>query len=250
MTPTSSHSATIPAGAHEAATNSLVLSYLSVRRAIGLLGYFLPAALAAWSLLFGDGLLWSISDYYYTPMSEIFTGTLAAIAVFLWSYEGYAPRGDEWITDRRTARVASVAAIAIALAPVKPDAATTTAPMADCTFLQCQIGVAAASYLHYAATAAFFAALAVFCLVLFPRGTDQTPEKRLCNRIYRGCGVTILIAGAGIAICVAAPDPVRQKIAPFHPVFWFETLGILAFATSWAVKGKALMPLVRRMARG
>lgn len=245
-----SHQATIPADAHEKATNTLVLSYLSVRRAIGLLGYFLPAALLAWSKLFGDGILWSISDYYYTPMSEIFTGTLAAIAVFLWSYEGYAPRGDEWITDKRTARAASVAAIGIALAPVKPDAATTIVPMAECTFLQCQIGVEAASYLHYASTAVFFAALAVFCLVLFPRGDDSSFEKQLCNRIYRDCGRTILIAGLGIALCVLAPDPIRQKITPFHPVFWFETLGILAFATSWAVKGKALMPLVRRMARG
>ena len=31
----------------------------------------------------------------------------------------------------------------------------------------------------------------------------------------------------------------RQSLAPLHYVFWCETIGILAFAISWLVKGKA-----------
>lgn len=68
-------------GAAQKADNDLVLSFLSVRRAIGCLGYFLPLALIAYGLSLGDGILTSISAYYYTPMREVFVGTLCAIAV-------------------------------------------------------------------------------------------------------------------------------------------------------------------------
>ena len=58
-------------GAIQRADNDLVLSFLRVRRAIGLLGFFLPAALIAYGLAFGGGILPSMSDYYYSPMREI-----------------------------------------------------------------------------------------------------------------------------------------------------------------------------------
>ncbi|NPB31586.1 hypothetical protein G7L58_23860, partial [Shigella sonnei] len=71
-------------GAQQRADNDLVLSFLRVRRAIGLLGFFLPAALIVWGIVFGHGILPSISASYYSPMREIFVGTLCANAVFLW----------------------------------------------------------------------------------------------------------------------------------------------------------------------
>ena len=121
-------------GAIQRADNDLVLSFLRVRRAIGLLGFFLPAALIAYGLAFGGGILPSMSDYYYSPMREIFVGTLCAIAVFLWSYEGYRPRPGEWLSDLTAARTASVGALAVAWAPTLPDAPAT------CTISQCLLG--------------------------------------------------------------------------------------------------------------
>ena len=104
--------------ARQAAQNDLVLSFLSVRRAIGALGFFLPVALALYGLIAGD-LRASMSAYFYSPMREIFVGTLCAQAVFLWSYEGYRDPG-RMITDKLVARIASVAAALIALAPTNP----------------------------------------------------------------------------------------------------------------------------------
>lgn len=69
-------------GVFQKAHNDLVLSFLAVRRAIGALGFFLPVALLAHGLWKGD-LPTSISAAYYSPMREVFVGTLIAQAVFL-----------------------------------------------------------------------------------------------------------------------------------------------------------------------
>lgn len=232
-----------PRGRIERAENDLVLSFLRVRRAIGVLGYFLPPALLAYSLILGNGLLPSISAYYYSPMREVFVGTLSAIAVFLWSYEGYRPRPGEWLSDLMAGRAASLGALAVALVPTAPPA-----PVA-CTLSQCVIGFPLASMLHWLGAALFFGALALFCLVLFVRGSHPSAEKAASNQIYRACGWIILGALALIALIGLSPAAVKAQLAPLRPVFWLETIATFAFATSWMVKGDAMRPVVRAVAR-
>lgn len=227
-------------GDSEKAHNDLVLSFLAVRRAIGALGYFLPVILFLSAFVMEGGLRTSISAYYYTAMREVFVGTLIAQAVFLWSYEGFRPDAGEWITDRRMARLAAVSAALVALAP-------TFGPEIDCTALQCLLGVRLAGLVHFIAAGLFFIALAVFCLVLFVKGTVDSEEKRVSNRIYRICGWTIL--GSIGVIGVLDATGLDERLAAIRPVFWLETLACFAFATSWAVKGDSLRPLVRGMAR-
>ena len=219
--------------------NDLVLSFLAVRRAIGILGFFLPAALILYSLVWGEGILQSMSAFYYSPMRDIFVGTLCAQAVFLWSYEGYRPLSGEILSDANTARAASLGALAIALSPTAPDPA---GPAGGCTLAQCVLGDDLASKLHFAGAAIFFLALAVFCLVLFVRGSETTAEKRGSNRIYRLCGLLILLALAGIGAITWTP--LGPAVEGWDAVFWLEVVATLAFATSWLVKGDALRPLV------
>lgn len=228
-------------GQQQKADNDLVLSFLAVRRAIGALGYFLPVALLVYGLFSPSGLLTSMSASYYSPMRDVFVGTLCAQAVFLWSYEGFRLHEGEWISDKVTARVAAAAVALIALAPTTPGATMTDTPA--CTLLQCLLGQGPAAIVHLLAAGIFFAALAVFCLVLFVRGQADIPEKRASNRIYRTCGWLIVISIATIGILVAAGLDVR--LAALRPVFWLEVLATCAFATSWAVKGDSLRPLVR-----
>lgn len=225
-------------GALQRADNDLVLSFLRVRRAIGLLGFFLPAALVAYAATLGGTLLPTMSDYHYTPMREIFVGTLSANAVFLWSYEGYRPRPGEVLSDRMAARTASLGALAVALAPTLPEAP------AICTLSQCLLGDRAAALIHLAGATAFFGALAAFCLILFVRGTEDGREKRGSNRIYRVCGWTIVACLAAIAAIFVVPGA-AARLAPLRPVFWLETVATFAFAVSWLVKGDALRPVVR-----
>jgi hypothetical protein len=204
--------------------SSLVLSYLGLRRAIGILAVALPFVLVFGKLaLQGWGIEPSISDYYYTVMRNVFVGTLCAIGVFLMSYHGYE-RADDVAGD-----MACGFAIGVAFFP--------TTPAQDPTQLQVIIG-----YAHYGFAAAFFVTLAYFCLVLF-RKTDpskpMTPRKISRNRVYTACGYIILLC---IVLLGAYGLLLRHTpIARLEPVFWLEATAVITFGISWLVKGEALL---------
>ena len=232
-------------GISQKAHNELVLSFLAVRRAIGALGFFLPLALLAYGLGRGE-MLSSLSASYYSPMREVFVGTLIAQAVFLWSYEGFRPDAGDLISDKMTARVAAVAIALVALVPTCPGGGICEVPPETCTLLQCALKPPLSAWVHLVAAAVFFGALAVYCLVLFTKGVVDGPEKEASNRIYRICGWTIIVSIGLVGLLFAAglDDPVQG----LNPVFWLETVATFAFATSWMVKGDALRPLVQTVA--
>ena len=244
----------VKSGQQQKAENDLVLSFLSVRRAIGVLGFFLPLALIAYALLSAEGILGSISAYYYTPMREVLVGTLCAQAVFLWSYEGYQPPVPEIITDKRVARLAALGALGVALSPTRdaPVIATPGPAAADrceavpLALVQCLLGETPASWVHNICAALFFGALAIFCLALFVRGGTETAEKRARHLIYRVCGWTIVAALIVMGALIATK--LDDRLAFLRPIFWLEAIASFAFATSWAVKGQTMQPLVRMAA--
>lgn len=227
-------------GAGQKARNRLVMSFLSVRLAIGALGFFLPLALIAFAALSSEALRPSISAYYHSSMRDVLVGTLIAQAVFLFSYEGFAPDPGDLVTDRGMARVAAIGAALIALVPTAPVAGDA---VAACTLLACLLPPSVAEWVHYLAAGAFFGALAVFCLVLFVKGDVDSPEKAASNRVYCVCGWTI-VACLALLLVVGVPW-LKSALAPLRPVFWLETIATFAFATSWAVKGDSLRGLVR-----
>ena len=244
----------VKSGQQQKADNELVLSFLSVRRAIGAMGFFLPLALLSYGLLWSGDILPSISAYYYSPMREVLVGSLCAQAVFLWSYEGYRPPVPEFITDKRVARIAALGALGVALSPTAPavTAIVTTDPAQACqiipiTLIQCVLGAARTAWIHNISAFLFFGALAIFCLVLFVKGTTETAEKRARHRIYRSCGwiivACLIVMGALIA------SGLDDRLSELEPIFWLEVLASFAFATSWAVKGEAMQPLVAMAAR-
>ena len=60
--------------------NSLVISYLSLRKAIGVIGITLPFVLVFGKILLqGPGLLGSMSSYYHSIMGDVFVGSFCAI---------------------------------------------------------------------------------------------------------------------------------------------------------------------------
>ncbi len=180
-------------------------------------------------------------------MREVLVGSLCAQAVFLWSYEGYRPSVPELITDKRVARIAALGALGVALSPTLPDAIVTLDCAETCkdtplTLIQDLLGETWANRLHIVSAGLFFGALAVFCLVLFVRGTTETAEKRARQRIYRICGWTIV--ASLIVMGALILTGLDEELPELRPIFWLETLASLALATSWAVKGEAMQPLV------
>lgn len=204
--------------------DSLVLSYLALRKAIGFIGLALPFALIFGRFaLQGVAIEPSISDYYYSAMGDVFVGSLCAIGVFLLTYRGLERRDDI------AGNLACVFAIGVAVFP--------TAQSETPVGVERLVGMA-----HYISAALMFMILAYFCLVLFVK-TDpnkpMTPEKQMRNRVYRGCGGVILACIAAIGIVKLALPP--ALIAPYDPVFWLESIAVVAFGFSWLVKGETIL---------
>src|SRR6187551_2726934 len=68
-----------------------VFTYRRLRRIIGILDISLPIVLVLVSVTVytQPGIRPSISDYYYTHMREIFTGTLCGVGLFMICYKGH-----------------------------------------------------------------------------------------------------------------------------------------------------------------
>lgn len=209
-----------------AGDNSLVISYLTLRKAVGVLGIALPFILAVGGMLLGDsGIQTSISSYYYTGMRNVLVGTLCAIGVFLLSYRGYE-RKDDIAGD-----IACVFALGVAFFP--------TTPPGTPTKMQMLIAV-----VHFTCAAGLFLTLSYFSLCLFTK-TDPnrkpTTRKLQRNKVYRACGYTMLAAIALIALNAALPDNLTAPIERFDPVFWLESVTVIAFGVSWLTKGEAIL---------
>ena len=148
--------------------DSLVLSYLTLRKAVGIIGFALPFVLA----IAGPGIQGSISCYYYTDMRNVLVGSLCAIGVFLMSTRGYDLR------DEIAGRLACVFAIGVAFFPTSPCDGT-------------KRGVI--GYLHISLATLLFLTLAYFSIVAVQADcarqesdSSKTPEKHglSCMRIY------------------------------------------------------------------
>ena len=203
---------------------SLVLSYLGLRTAIGIIGIALPFVLAFGDMfLEGQGIQDSISSYYHTGMRDVFVGSLCAIAVFLMSYRGYERKDDI------AGYLGCVFALGVALFPTTPEVSATSREEI--------IGS-----LHLVFAACFLLTLAYFSLVLF-RKTDpsKTPTRRKLQRnlVYTFCGYTILACIALIAVVafMSSDSPLTR----LDPVFWLESAAVVAFGVSWLTKGEAIL---------
>ena len=205
-----------------------LISYLTLRKFVGLIGILLPFALVTIHMLLVQHavLLGSMSGYYYTDVRGVLVGSLCAIGVFLFAYRGY----DNWDFinwDNVLTNLAGVFAIGVALFPTAP-----VNPSAHARDI---------SYVHLTCAALLFAALAVISFWLFTR-TDpamgRTKQKKIRDLIYRGCGIVIALCLALVPIeslVIGAP------IQRFHPLLWLEAVAVVAFGIAWLVKGQAVL---------
>lgn len=194
---------------------SVLVSYLTLRRVVGTLGVALPIVLAAWGFALCNcaHLQPSISEYYDLRTRDVFVGILFTIGWFLFTYRGYERKDDV------AGNLACVFALAVALFP--------------------RSGAPWERAVHFGSAFALFLVLAYFSLFLFTKSSGSpTPEKRIRNRIYITCGATMLacIALIGLYYWRLADT----AVASLKPVFWLESFALWAFGTSWFIKGETL----------
>jgi len=205
---------------------SLVISYLTLRKAIGIFGLLFPLVLAVGAyVLFSAGIQRSVSSYYHTGMRDVFVGTLCVIGFFLFSYKGYEHKDD------LAGDLGCVFALGMALFPTTPEPPVPA-------------GAAFIGAVHLTFAALFFLVLIYFCLVLFVKTSPDKPmtfRKTVRNNIYRGCGYTMLACIVLITAYHLVPADLVSGLRPYDPVFWLETVAVEAFGISWLIKGQAIL---------
>jgi hypothetical protein len=202
----------------------LVRSYLTLRKAVGIIGCALPIVLV-FGLMFlkGLGIQHSISAYYHTDMRNVFVGSLCAIGIFLMSCRGYDGK------DEVAGIFACVCAIGVALFPMAPEVSST--PVKE------HIGWA-----HWTFAALLFAMLACFCIFLFTKtGPENRPthKKVQRNRVYYFCGGAIVVSI--VLIPLVTKTALKDVIQCPTAVFWLESLAVEAFGFAWLIKGETFL---------
>jgi hypothetical protein len=205
------------------ASDQRVISYLTLRKAIGLIGVLLPFILAGVYMLLASKIIFqsSVSAYYYTSMRNVLVGGLCAIGVFLFAYRGYG-----W-QDNLCTNAAGVFAVGVAFCPTTPPD-----PSRAATVL---------GYLHLAFAGLLFSMLAIIALFLFTK-TDslgaRPAEKRKRDIVYHACGCVIV---ACLLLVPVEAFVLGEAVARYQPLFWLEAVAIAAFGVAWLVKGQAIL---------
>jgi hypothetical protein len=195
----------------------LLVSYLSLRRIIGILGIALPIVCAAGCFIAGSckGLEPSISHYYGTDTRNLFVGILCTVSCFLYTYRGYES------IDNIMGNIACIFGLGVAFFPT-----TSLSPVIHAVHVICAAGM--------------FLTLAFFSIFIFTKSdVDPTPQKKSRNKVYVSCGYAIIIFLILITVCnLFLRDTAVWSI---RPVFWLESLVLWAFGISWIVKGEMIL---------
>ena len=189
-----------------------VFDYRALRLLMGLIAFALP--FVVW--LLSARPLSSISASYHTEARDMFVGMLFVVSAFLWAYNGHSPN------EARLSKVASVAAILVAIFPTSCDL--------------CETGGMASS-VHYLAAGTLFAVLAYFCFAPFRRNTKgQKGKKGRRSKIYFVCGW--IMVGCILSVFVANFTLSDETIQALRLTFWAEAIALVAFGVAWIVAGK------------
>ena len=206
-------------------------AFLSIRRAIGRLGFFLPIILFAIGTWFGN-VEDSISDFYYSDGRDVFVAYLSAIAIFFLAYTGHRQGQGEIISDSMLGNITGIAALGVVFIPT---GGTPTPRIHE------MLGPGFAVGLHLACASVFFGCLAAFSYFKFQRGDETDALKQRRNAVHRGCAYTIaaMMVLMFLNWLVHRGDRVMFYDG-WNPVFWLESIAVWAFAVSWLVKGQEL----------
>ena len=206
------------------------VTHLKLRLYLGILGIALP-----FILIFGNRLdiQPSISHYYYTRMSVIFTGILFAFGLFLLSYSGYKKEKNE-LSDNWLTNLAGIMAILTAIIPTASYDRDYIAPFCSNSNI--------CGTLHLVFATIFFIIMGWMAIFRFTK-TDPNLKKskkeidlkRKRNKIYIISGIVVW----SILVLLAIDMILDLNLTGFD-VLIGETIALTFFGIAWLVKSKAL----------
>ncbi|UWP94950.1 hypothetical protein K3X48_12185 [Aliiroseovarius crassostreae] len=214
---------------------------LRLRRSIGAIGLGLPIVLMLGAMIAQMPMKNSISEFYYSPLREIFIGAAAGVGLFLLAYQGYPAANGEWLTDRRVSNLAGASVLFMAAVPTNCLQATCYPPQTLMDQLIADDRLQAT--LHLGAAGLFLASLGVMSHTLFTRCTAppcsmQKERRNLCYRLF-GWVIYAMVALVG-GVKLVFPELGHVWDNGWHFTFWAESVALWAFGLSWLMKGEAL----------
>ena len=217
-----------------------VISYLALRKSIGLAGVLLPIILLIGSSVNNYEILPSLSHYFHSSMKIIFVGFIFAIAFFLWTYNGNS------MLEKYICSAAAICALIVAIIPTKNDIFPLEAGVVYTIdnfsgFICPAINKAnSIVYCHLIFAAIFFILLSILvlhCFIKDERASIGPTGSRIT--LYKICGWGML---ASIAI-IALNFWFTFCENDFPITFVFESITLELFGLAWLVKGEILKPL-------
>lgn len=195
-----------------------IISYMTLRTIIGMLGFCLPPLLYLVNGLVNQQ--WklenSISDYYDNGAAgDVFVGVLYVLGFFLFAY-----KGPDRIDDR-VADCGAFFALGVAMCPT----------MSKLKLIY---------MLHFVFAMALFSVFTYFSMVLFRKTGSGTPtrEKIQRNQVYLLCGWVMIICISTLALGLWL---FPQVLFSYQLIFWLEAIALSTFGFSWLVKGGILL---------
>lgn len=204
----------------------ILQTYFTLRASMGVTALAFPVVLAlgGWAV-FALPYQASLSDYYYTPLGDVFVGMLIAIGASLTVYRGYSPRED-WILN-----LAGILAVGVALIP--PERVFETVEAAAGLDALTRGGpLFSSSFLHGACALSFFAAIGWVCIFHAKDTLELIPVPIVVRRykqLYRLIGSLMIAAPVGAGVLSAVIDSGRM-------LFWAEAFAVWVFAAYWLTK--------------
>jgi hypothetical protein len=213
------------------------LSYMALRKWLGILGLALPVLI--W--IFNDfELKSSISHFYYSSSSVLFTGFMFTFGIFLIFYPGRDDKTDR-ISDNWVTTIGGLGAIFTALIPTAYNSACEDSFEykivleefcgADTLTTQYIHNDSVYGYIHLGCAAVFLGLMGYMSFARFTKG-DITRKMKI---FYKFCAIMVWAPLVTLAVIF-----LTKIEGPKYIVFICECVSLGFFGIAWLVKGKGL----------
>lgn len=214
----------------------LNVDHLNLRKYIGILGISLPAILIAGNALVIEP---SISHYYYTDMSVVFTSVLFAFGLVLFAYKGYPLEGSEVFSDNFITNFAAICAIIVVVIPTAGSEENQGVPNWHMSHTL--------DFIHLSSAGIFMFLMGYMAYIQFakenrkitqaehPLPEDEIKQIERRVAIYKLCGIMVWVSIAFLLVVVLTDFQIT-----FFDILLGETVALIFFGIAWLIKSKSL----------
>lgn len=189
------------------------LSYRSLRRTIGILGIALPILLIIGNMGHVEK---SISYYYYTKMSTVFTGVLITFALVLYTYKGSVLENEK-VSENTLTHLGGFFALLVALVPTMFGENTSN--------LFYSHNDPVRGFIHNGSAVLFIFIMGLVVLLKFSKA-------KFYRNFYKTTGWLVML-GLAFTIYAFVYTKLNGRQLFNGAVFWGESFSLWAFGAAW-----------------